>query len=66
MLLLAVTGFGLYYFDGEPLRSVTEWLHWIVGGLSGAVFIWHLLAARRTRQIRLLHPSRPASDLPSR
>jgi hypothetical protein len=55
MLLLATSGFGLYYFDGEQLRRATEWLHWIVGGLSIVILLWHLLAARRIRRARVMH-----------
>lgn len=39
--LLLVTGFGLYYFNGESLRSLTEWLHWSGGIVVGALFWVH-------------------------
>ena len=52
MLMLAVSGFGLYYFDGEALRSATEWLHWVVGLLVVAVLIWHLVSGKRSRRAR--------------
>ncbi len=62
MLVLSLTGFGLYYFDGETLRQATEWLHWIVGVLVVAVLVWHLTSGRRSRRAReALIASAPAS-----
>ncbi len=40
--LLLVTGYGLYYFNGETLRMLTEWLHWLTGALGVALFWLHL------------------------
>lgn len=45
--LLAVTGYGLYYFNGEVLRSLTEWLHWLGGVAMGGLFWVHLAVGRR-------------------
>ncbi|WP_035053442.1 hypothetical protein [Andreprevotia chitinilytica] len=47
--LLALTGYGLYYFDGEQLRQSTEWLHWMVGGIALPVLYWHIRMGRRRK-----------------
>lgn len=47
VMLLLVSGYGLYYFNGETLRGLTEWLHWAVGMLAGLVFWLHLSLGRR-------------------
>jgi hypothetical protein len=47
MVLLLLTGYGLYYFNGEAVRNATEWLHWIVGLVLGLLFWWHLAIGRR-------------------
>ena len=47
---LLVSGYGLYYFDGEGLRRVTERLHWITGFGLPALLLWHVLKGRRSRR----------------
>jgi hypothetical protein len=64
MLLLALSGFGLYYFDGEALRRATEWLHWIVGGLAVLLLIWHLVLAKCVREARLFHVAQHPKTAP--
>ncbi|WP_272544852.1 hypothetical protein PPH94_019570 [Burkholderia cepacia] len=49
---LAATGYGLYYFDGETLRWLTERLHWGAGFLLPAVFAGHVCAARKSRRAK--------------
>jgi hypothetical protein len=44
-LLLALSGYGLYYFNGEALRRATEWLHWVIGFGSPAMLVVHMLFA---------------------
>jgi len=51
-LLIAVSGYGLYYFNGEGLREVTEWLHWIAGFAMPALLWWHIARGRRQRRER--------------
>lgn len=47
MLLMIVSGFGLYYLAGETDRPVWSLLHW-GGGLAGtALFVSHILLGRR-------------------
>ncbi len=46
LVLLILTGYGLYYFNGETLRAATEWIHWIVGGVLGLLFWLHLSLGR--------------------
>lgn len=45
--LLLVTGYGLYYFNGETLRVLTEWLHWLAGALAAGLFWLHLSLGKR-------------------
>lgn len=44
---LVVTGYGLYYFDGDTLRWIAQRLHWGVGFALPIVFAGHVAAARR-------------------
>jgi hypothetical protein len=46
LALLALTGYGLYYFGGEGLRRATEWSHWVLGLLAAPLLLWHVLAGR--------------------
>lgn len=48
IVLLVASGYGLYYFNGEGLRSLTEWLHWLCGVAIGGLFWVHLAAGRRS------------------
>lgn len=48
--LLAMTGYGLYYFDGDALRSITEWLHWGAGCVLPVALVTHVVAARASRR----------------
>ncbi|WP_175817937.1 hypothetical protein [Burkholderia diffusa] len=47
--MLAVTGYGLYYFDGETLRRIAEWFHWSAGFALPGVLAWHIVRGRRQR-----------------
>lgn len=48
-VLLASTGYGLYYFDGEALRRATEWAHWICGFGLPLVLWWHVSRGRASQ-----------------
>ncbi len=50
MALIALSGYGLYYFDGEGLRGMAEWLHWIVGFSLPALLWWHIARGRKQRR----------------
>lgn len=52
LLLLALSGYGLYYFDGEQLRGFAEWLHWIIGFGTPLLLWWHIASGRRHRKQR--------------
>ncbi|GAB3628880.1 hypothetical protein [Pandoraea terrae] len=52
--MLAVTGYGLYYFGGDAVRSVTEWGHWIAGFGTPPLLFWHIVTGRRRRQTPIL------------
>ncbi|EYS89239.1 membrane protein [Cupriavidus sp. SK-4] len=41
------TGYGLYYFNGETLRSVSDGLHWGSGLAAAWLFVVHRRAGRR-------------------
>jgi hypothetical protein len=47
--MLALSGYGLYYFGGEELRMVTEWLHWALGFGAPALLCVHIWRGRRRR-----------------
>ncbi len=49
--LLSVSGYGLYYFNGEVLRTITEWLHWLAGGLACILFWLHRALGKRLGQV---------------
>ncbi|WP_232348048.1 hypothetical protein [Cupriavidus taiwanensis] len=44
---LVVTGYGLYYFNGKGLRSLSEWVHWTAGVMLGFLFWNHVARGRR-------------------
>jgi hypothetical protein len=44
---LIVSGYALYYINGELARGLAEWLHWIVGTALGFLFWIHRRAAAR-------------------
>ena len=48
LLLLAVSGYALYYFAGEEARPVISMLHWGVGLGVPALLVWHIAAGRAT------------------
>lgn len=52
MLLIAVSGYGLYYFDGDLLRGTAEWLHWLAGFSLPSLLWWHIARGRRQRRER--------------
>lgn len=44
ILVLTLTGYGLYYFDGEGWRDWTSIVHWVVGLSALALFFIHWLS----------------------
>lgn len=48
MLLLTVTGYGLYYLADESGRPVWSALHWAVGLAAVVLSVVHVLAGRRS------------------
>jgi hypothetical protein len=54
--LLVVSGYGLYYFGGERLRTVTQWVHLGLGTLDPILFVLHLWWGRRSRPSTLSTP----------
>jgi hypothetical protein len=50
LLLLVVTGYGLYYLAGEADRPVWSVLHWGVGLIASALMVLHIWMGRRSVQ----------------
>jgi len=44
MVLLTITGWGLYYFDSREWREWTSIVHWVIGLLALALFFMHWLS----------------------
>ena len=44
LLVLAVTGYLLYYLGDEGLRAIASLVHWVVGLLLLPLFLWHRFA----------------------
>lgn len=45
--ILVVTGYGLYYFGDEHLRSITSWIHLMLGLVAPLLLVWHIWLGRR-------------------
>lgn len=48
LTILVVSGYGLYYFGNEHLRSWTSWSHLAVGLILPAIIILHIWSGRRS------------------
>lgn len=46
VLLLTLSGYGLYYLGSEQLRPWISLFHWSIGLAAPAVMIWHVLSGR--------------------
>ncbi len=58
MLLLMATGYGLYYFGGEQLRTSTREIHIVFGFAALPAFAFHIWRGLALRQGRhFLHSS---------
>ncbi len=67
-LLLILTGYSLYYAGGERLRSVSYWMHIVIGVLFPAILVRHIIEGRKTREKHSRHPhksKRISSSIPS-
>lgn len=49
MMLLTLTGFGLYYLAGESVRPLWSRIHWIIGFGLAVLIIVHVLVGRTSR-----------------
>lgn len=47
LLIMALTGWALYYVGSEELRPMISYLHWIPGLLGVPALVWHVTAARK-------------------
>jgi hypothetical protein len=48
LAFLFVSGYGLYYFGDERLRSWTSWLHLVIGLALPAMIFLHIWSGRRS------------------
>lgn len=55
LVLLALSGCGLYYFSGDALRNATSWLHFIAGLVLPAFLIVHIVAGRAAARAAATH-----------
>jgi len=53
LLVLAVTGYLLYYVGDDEARGLVSALHWILGIAAAAVLAWHALVAQRLSGARV-------------
>lgn len=51
-VVLAATGWGLYYAGNETLRGRVSAAHWMVGIGVGVVLVWHVTRAKSARRAR--------------
>jgi magnesium-transporting ATPase (P-type) len=57
--ILTVTGYGLYYFGNEWLRSWTSWIHLAIGLILPLALVLHIFFGRRTRPVSVRKRVRP-------
>lgn len=50
VLVLILTGYALYYVNGELLRQVAEYLHWFAGVMICLALWAHIAIGRRKRK----------------
>ena len=53
LAIIVITGYLLYYAGGESLREWSSLIHWGLGLLLPAIFIWHYLNGRSLRKGKL-------------
>jgi hypothetical protein len=61
VMLLILTGYGLYYIGNERFRSWTSWIHLIVGIALPAFLIVHIWRGRATRNVKRSRYHSPAT-----
>ncbi len=49
MIVLTLTGYGLYYIGGEELRPFISWAHWTLGSALMLMLMGHIALGRRAR-----------------
>jgi hypothetical protein len=47
VVALGLTGYALYYVNGDAARAAAEWLHWVAGLAVCALFWLHVRSGRR-------------------
>ncbi len=56
LLVLILTGYGLYYAGGEGLRAWTWWIHLGLGSVLPVAIFGHIQLGRRRRRGKALEP----------
>ncbi|HXY59971.1 MAG TPA: hypothetical protein VEH26_00055 [Chthoniobacterales bacterium] len=62
--ILTITGYGLYYFGNDQLRSWTSWIHLWVGLILPLAVVAHIFLGRRTRPVAWRKQSQPGQFAP--
>lgn len=52
LLLLVVTGYGLYYSGIETLREISSWAHRVIGLLLPVLIVLHIRAGRHAMRVK--------------
>ena len=50
LVILILTGYGLYYFANENLREIMSALHWIIGVFCSGFFVVHLFGKTKYKK----------------
>jgi cation transport ATPase len=64
LAFLALSGYGLYYFGSERLRSWTSWSHLVVGLALPGMLILHIWSGRRSAPVKNDTPNAVAGRVP--
>jgi hypothetical protein len=66
MVLLALTGLGLYYAGGEELRDLASLSHWVIGLAAALALVSHALRGRQRHARALPRPTATVHRAPRR
>ena len=62
ILLLALTGYGLYYSVGDTMRSLSSWIHFCAGVATPVLLTLHIYRGRAARRSRATQPQHVTLD----
>jgi|JI10StandDraft_1071094.scaffolds.fasta_scaffold15431_7 hypothetical protein len=66
MVLLVLTGLGLYYAGGEELRALASLSHWLIGLAAALALVSHAIRGRQRHARGLPRPTAPVRRAPRR